>query len=78
MRAGKSSCAPASKNANSAPPTVPCFAGQSAATRHFTRVAAVGVDTMVGELAERRGLTLEHAEQWLAHVGLAAPVDSPG
>jgi type IV pilus assembly protein PilM len=43
---------------------------------HFTRVAAVGVDTMVAELAERRGLTLEHAEQWLGHVGLEAPVDA--
>lgn len=43
---------------------------------HFTRVAAVGVDTMVGELAERRGLTFQHAEQWLGHVGLEAPVDT--
>jgi type IV pilus assembly protein PilM len=43
---------------------------------HFTRVATVGVDTIVAELAERRGLTLEHAEQWLGHVGLEAPVDT--
>jgi type IV pilus assembly protein PilM len=43
---------------------------------HFTRVAAVGVDTLVAELAERRGLTLEHAEQWLTHVGLESPVDT--
>ena len=43
---------------------------------HFTRVAAVGIDTLVAELAERRGLTLEHAEQWLSHVGLEAPVDA--
>jgi type IV pilus assembly protein PilM len=42
----------------------------------FTRVATVGLDTLVAELAERCGLTLEHAEQWLGHVGLAAPVDS--
>ncbi|MDX6698279.1 MAG: type pilus assembly protein PilM [Solirubrobacteraceae bacterium] len=43
---------------------------------HFTRVAAVGVDTMVAELSERRGLTLEHSEQWLGHVGLESPVDT--
>ena len=28
---------------------------------------------MAGDLAERRGLTLEHSHQWLAHVGLARP-----
>ena len=43
---------------------------------HFTRVAAVGVASMAAELAERRGLTFEHADQWLTHVGLAAPVDA--
>lgn len=43
---------------------------------HFTRVAVAGVDTMVAELAERRGLTLEHSEQWLNHTGLDAPVDT--
>jgi type IV pilus assembly protein PilM len=43
---------------------------------HFTRVAAVGVASMTGELAERRGLTLEHADQWLLHVGLSTPVDA--
>lgn len=43
---------------------------------HFTRVAAIGVDALVADLAERRGLTFEHAEQWLSHVGLAAPVDA--
>ncbi|HVE69228.1 MAG TPA: type IV pilus assembly protein PilM [Solirubrobacteraceae bacterium] len=42
----------------------------------FTRVAMIGLDTMVAELAERRGLTLEHAEQWLVHVGLEAPADT--
>ena len=30
---------------------------------------------MVHTLAERRGLTAEHAQQWLAHVGLLAPLD---
>jgi len=41
----------------------------------FTRVVAGGTETMVQELAERRGLTLEHAHQWLVHVGLVTPVD---
>jgi type IV pilus assembly protein PilM len=42
----------------------------------FTRVTSSGLDAMVTELAERRGLVLEHAEQWLAHVGLSTPVDA--
>lgn len=41
----------------------------------FTRVAAGGLEGMVAQLAERRGLTLEHARQWLNHVGLSAPVE---
>jgi type IV pilus assembly protein PilM len=40
----------------------------------FTRAAAGGVDAMTATLSERRGLTLEHARQWLAHVGLETPV----
>lgn len=39
----------------------------------FTRVVPGGVEALAAELAERRGLTLEHARQWLAHVGLVAP-----
>ena len=31
----------------------------------FTRAAAGGVDAMAVTLAERRGLTLEHARQWM-------------
>jgi type IV pilus assembly protein PilM len=42
----------------------------------FTRVAPGGVEALAAELAERRGLTLEHARQWLAHVGLIAPVET--
>ena len=42
---------------------------------HFTRVIAGGLETMAGGLAERRGLTLEHSHQWLAHVGLQTPLD---
>jgi type IV pilus assembly protein PilM len=41
----------------------------------FTRAAAGGLDSLVTTLAERRGLTLEHARQWMSHVALAAPVE---
>jgi type IV pilus assembly protein PilM len=41
----------------------------------FTRVMTGGYETLAGELAERRGLTLEHAGQWLSHVGLVEPLD---
>jgi type IV pilus assembly protein PilM len=41
----------------------------------FTRAAAGGLDAMVHTLAERRGLTVEHARQWLQHVGLHAPLE---
>lgn len=40
----------------------------------FTRVVTAGFETLASELAERRALTLEHAHQWLAHVGLDEPV----
>ena len=42
----------------------------------FTRAAAGGLDTIAATLAARRGLTLEHARQWIGHVGLQAPVDT--
>jgi type IV pilus assembly protein PilM len=41
----------------------------------FTRVVASGTESMAQELAERRQLTLEHAHQWLEHVGLLTPLD---
>ena len=41
----------------------------------FTRAAAGGLDSMVHTLSERRGLTLEHARQWLGHVGLLTPLE---
>jgi type IV pilus assembly protein PilM len=41
----------------------------------FTRAAAGGLEAMVHTLAERRGLTVEHARQWLQHVGLHAPLE---
>lgn len=40
----------------------------------FTRVSAFGVEGIAQKLAERRGLTLEHARQWLIHTGLQRPV----
>jgi type IV pilus assembly protein PilM len=40
----------------------------------FTRVVAQGTESVAGELAERRGLTLEHAHAWLKHVGMLDPV----
>lgn len=42
----------------------------------FTRVVAGGVEALAAELAERRGLTLEHARRWLGHVGLTVPVET--
>jgi type IV pilus assembly protein PilM len=41
----------------------------------FTRVSPFGVEGIAQKLAERRQLTLEHARQWLVHVGLTKPVD---
>ena len=41
----------------------------------FTRAAAGGLDAMVHTLSERRALTMEHARQWMNHVGLHAPLE---
>jgi type IV pilus assembly protein PilM len=40
----------------------------------FTRVISHGSEEIAGELAERRGLTLEHSHGWLRHVGLLSPL----
>ncbi len=40
----------------------------------FTRISPFGVEAIAQQLAERRTLTLEHARQWLTHVGLERPV----
>ena len=40
----------------------------------FARAAAGGLETLAHTLAERRGLTLEHAHQWMVHVGMTTPV----
>ncbi len=41
----------------------------------FSRVAQFGVRDIAEELATATGLPLEHAEQWLVHTGLEAPLD---
>lgn len=39
----------------------------------FTRVSGSGLQGIAVDLAERRGLTLEHSRAWLTHVGLLRP-----
>jgi type IV pilus assembly protein PilM len=41
----------------------------------FTRISSFGMEGIAQRLAERRGLTLDHARQWLPHVGLDEPVE---
>ena len=41
----------------------------------FTRVSQFGLEGIVQQLAEVRGLTLEHAREWLLHVGLQTPAE---
>jgi type IV pilus assembly protein PilM len=41
----------------------------------FTRVIPAGIESVAAELAERRGLTLEHSHGWLKHVGMLASVE---
>jgi type IV pilus assembly protein PilM len=40
----------------------------------FTRAAAGGLGSIQTALAERASLTLEHAQMWIGHVGLATPL----
>ena len=42
----------------------------------FTRMSSFGIEGIAQRLAERRALTLEHARQWLHHVGLRDPLDT--
>ena len=42
----------------------------------FARAAAGGLEALAHTLAERRALTLEHAHQWMVHVGMTAPLES--
>jgi type IV pilus assembly protein PilM len=42
----------------------------------FTRVVNTGMETIAARLATECGLSTEHANQWLAHVGLERPAES--
>jgi len=39
----------------------------------FTRVSAFGLEGIAQRLAERRGLSVDHAREWLVHVGIDRP-----
>jgi type IV pilus assembly protein PilM len=41
----------------------------------FTRVSHAGLEATAGALGNSLGLSVEHATQWLAHVGLERPVE---
>lgn len=42
----------------------------------FTRISHVGLEAITERLAAARGLSPEHAAQWLSHVGLEQPVEA--
>jgi type IV pilus assembly protein PilM len=42
----------------------------------FTRVSGTGMEAIIARLSVERGLSPEHAEQWLLHVGLAGPLEA--
>jgi type IV pilus assembly protein PilM len=42
----------------------------------FTRVSGIGMEAIIARLSTERGLSSEHAEQWLSHVGLEVPIES--
>jgi type IV pilus assembly protein PilM len=42
----------------------------------FTRASGGGLERLAIELAERKGLTLEHSRGWLTHVGLEQPLET--
>jgi type IV pilus assembly protein PilM len=41
----------------------------------FTRISPFGIEGIAQKLAERRRLNLEHARQWLVHVGLESATE---
>jgi type IV pilus assembly protein PilM len=68
--------------ANVAPATLYCNLGDvtnlavaRGASCLFTRISPFGVEGIAQRLAERRGLTLDHARQWMVHVGLERPAE---
>jgi type IV pilus assembly protein PilM len=42
----------------------------------FTRVSHAGLESVTSRLAAARGLSAEHAAQWLTHVGLEQPLEA--
>jgi type IV pilus assembly protein PilM len=42
----------------------------------FTRVSGIGIESIVARLSTERGLSPEHAEQWLLHVGLDGALET--
>jgi len=42
----------------------------------FTRVSHSGLEALAGRLATARGLSYEHAMQWLSYVGIEQPVEA--
>jgi type IV pilus assembly protein PilM len=42
----------------------------------FTRVSGIGIEAIIARLSTERGLTPEHAEQWLFHVGIEGDLES--
>jgi type IV pilus assembly protein PilM len=42
----------------------------------FTRVSPVGLEDIAGSLASGVGMSLEHANLWLGHVGLGRPIEA--
>ncbi|MGI8632636.1 MAG: pilus assembly protein PilM [Solirubrobacterales bacterium] len=42
----------------------------------FTRVSTFGIEGIAQRLSEQRRLSLEHARQWLVHIGLEQPLDA--
>lgn len=42
----------------------------------FTRVSGIGLEAITARLSTECGLSPEHAEQWLLHVGLETPVEA--
>ncbi|HSC21530.1 MAG TPA: pilus assembly protein PilM, partial [Solirubrobacterales bacterium] len=42
----------------------------------FTRVSGTGMEAVIARLSTERGLSPEHAEQWLHHVGLDTPLEA--
>lgn len=42
----------------------------------FTRLSSFGIEGIAQSVAERRELTIQHARQWLTHVGLDLPLET--